>query len=87
MPPSQTSEVLDGSIGSLVTKKARVFAVDAKNATNGSGTHAGVATSRPSDHARTSQDRSNDDGCTNMNKDINSDVENNDNQHYESIGN
>nr|GEW31587.1 hypothetical protein [Tanacetum cinerariifolium] len=56
MPPSQTSEVLDGSI----------------------------ATSRPSDHARTSQDRSNDDGSTDRNKDINSDVENNDDQHYES---
>nr|GEU45066.1 cyclin-T1-3-like isoform X1 [Tanacetum cinerariifolium] len=57
MPPSQTSKVLDGSIGGPVTKKARPSAVDAKNATKGSGTHAGATTSRPSDHARTSQDR------------------------------
>nr|GEZ35744.1 cyclin-T1-3-like isoform X8 [Tanacetum cinerariifolium] len=57
MPPSQTSEILDGSIGGPVTKKARASGVDAKNATNESGTHAGAATSRPSDHARTSQDR------------------------------
>nr|GEW24088.1 hypothetical protein [Tanacetum cinerariifolium] len=84
IPLSQTSEVLDGSIGGPVTKKARASAVDVKNATNGSGTHAGVATSRPSDHARTSQDRSNDDGSTERNKDINSDVENNDDQHYKS---
>nr|GEY09396.1 hypothetical protein [Tanacetum cinerariifolium] len=84
MRPSQTSEVLDGSTGGPVTKKARASAVDAENATNDSGSHAGAATSRPSDHARTSQDRSNDDGSIDRNKDINSDVENNDDQLYES---
>nr|GEW75534.1 hypothetical protein [Tanacetum cinerariifolium] len=47
MPPSQTSEVLDGSTGGPVAKKARASAVDAENATNGSGSHAGAATSRP----------------------------------------
>lgn len=85
MPPSQTSEVLDGSTGGPVTKKPRASAVDEENVTNGRGSHVGAATSRPiSDHARTSQDRSNDDGSTDRNKDINSDVENNDDQHYES---
>nr|GEU49771.1 hypothetical protein [Tanacetum cinerariifolium] len=80
----KTSEVLDGSTGGPVTKKARASAVDAENATNENSSYAGVATSRPSDYARTSQDRSNDDGSTERNKDSNSDVENNGDQHYES---
>ncbi|KAI3828612.1 hypothetical protein L1987_02717 [Smallanthus sonchifolius] len=79
VPPSQTSEVLDGSTGGVGTQKAQ------EHGTNDSDSHVGAATSRPtSDHLKTSQDQSNDDGSTDRNKDINSDVENNDDQNYES---
>lgn len=79
MPPSQTSEVLDGS------QKAQ------EHGTNDGDSHVGAATSRPvSDHVKTSQDhQSNDDGSTdrnNSNKDVNSDVENNDDQNQEKGG-
>ncbi|KAI7742559.1 hypothetical protein M8C21_009325 [Ambrosia artemisiifolia] len=79
VPPAQTSEVLDGSTGGAVAPKAQ------GHGTNDSDSHVGAATSRPtSDHLKTSQAQSNDDGSTDRNKDINSDVENNDDQNYES---
>ncbi|KAD6453745.1 hypothetical protein E3N88_08451 [Mikania micrantha] len=79
MPPTQTSEVLDGSTGGAVAQKTQV------HGTNDSDSHVGAATSRPtSDHPKTYQDQSNDDGSTDRNKDINSDVENNDGHDYES---
>ncbi|KAI3692227.1 hypothetical protein L6452_32038 [Arctium lappa] len=103
VPPSQTSEVLDGSTGGGVTQKGRPPAVNEEHGTNDSDSHVGAtsisgtsnpASSRPTPdqlyqdncggHPRTSQDHSNDDGSTDRNKDIISDVENNDDQHYES---
>ncbi|XP_024996733.1 cyclin-T1-3-like isoform X3 [Cynara cardunculus var. scolymus] len=103
MPPSQTSEVLDGSTGGGVTQKARPPAVNEEHGANDSDSHVGAtsisgtsnpASSRPTPdqlyqdngggHPRTSQDHSNDDGSTDRNKDIISDVENNDDQHCES---
>ncbi|XP_024993679.1 cyclin-T1-3-like isoform X1 [Cynara cardunculus var. scolymus] len=47
--PSQTSEVVDGSIGGGVTQKAptRALAVDEEHATNNNNSQVGAATSRP----------------------------------------
>ncbi|KAJ0716171.1 putative cyclin [Helianthus annuus] len=79
VPPAQTSEVLDGSTGGAGAQKAQ------EHGPNDSDSHVGAATSRPaSDHLKTSQAQSNDDGSTDRNKDVNSDVENNDDQNYES---
>nr|XP_043628299.1 cyclin-T1-3-like [Erigeron canadensis] len=86
---------LPPSTGGGVTQKPRAPEVNQEHGTNDSDSHVGAATSRShtsnlassrptSDHPRTSQDQSNDDGSTDRNKDINSDVENNDDQHYES---
>ncbi|XP_076945403.1 cyclin-T1-3-like [Bidens hawaiensis] len=82
MPPSQTSEVLDGSTGGMAAQKAQ------EHDTNDGDSHVGAATSRPvSDHVKTSQDhQSNDDGSTDRNKDVISDVENNDDQNQEKGG-
>ncbi|XP_076908672.1 cyclin-T1-3-like [Bidens hawaiensis] len=85
MPPSQTSEVLDGSTGGMAAQKAQ------EHGTNDGDSHVGAATSRPvSDNVKTSQDhQSNDDGSAdrnNSNKDVNSDVENNDDQNQEKGG-
>ncbi|KAI3505466.1 hypothetical protein L2E82_48197 [Cichorium intybus] len=77
VPPSQTSEVLDGSTGGGgVTPKAHE-----EHNTNDSNSHVGPATS---DHQKTSRDQSNDDGSTDRNKEIDSEVENNDDRNHES---
>lgn len=79
VPPSQTSEVLDGSTcgGGGVTPKAHE-----EHNTNDSNSHVGPTTT--CDHPRTSQNQSNDDGSTDRNKEIDSDVENNDDRNHES---
>lgn len=83
VPPSQTSEVLDGSTGGGggggVTPKAHE-----DNNTNDSNSHVGPTTTSKTDHPRTSRNQSNDDGSMDHNKDIDSDVENDDDRNHES---
>ncbi|XP_071733754.1 cyclin-T1-3-like isoform X2 [Rutidosis leptorrhynchoides] len=96
LPPSQNSEVLDGSTGGGVTQKPRAPAINQQHhRPTDSDSHVGAvssrshtsnpASSRPtSDRPKTSHDQSNDDASTDRNKDISSEVENNDDHHYES---